>query len=49
MANGDPSPSQNVIKFLAGGVGSITAAFGALGSLTGGFERAFRNDAGLSA
>ena len=49
MSNGSSeNPTQNVTKFLAGGVGSVTAAFGALGSLTGGFERAFRDNQNLS-
>lgn len=44
MTNGsDQNPSQNVTKFLAGGIGSVSAAFGALGTLTGGLERAVRN------
>jgi hypothetical protein len=48
MTNGTEPQTQNVTKFLAGGVGSVTAAFGALGTLTGGLERAVRNYPKLS-
>ena len=38
-----PSPSSGVTKIFAGGIGSITAAFGVVGAVTGGLERVFRN------
>ena len=45
MTNGGPpaDPSAGVTKLFAGGVGSITAAFGVVGAVTGGLERVFRN------
>lgn len=36
-------PSAAVTKVFAGGIGSITAAFGVVGTVTGGLERVFRN------
>lgn len=38
-----PDPSAAVTKIFAGGIGSITAAFGVAGAVTGGLERVFRN------
>jgi hypothetical protein len=38
-----PDPSAGVTKVFAGGIGSITAAFGVVGTVTGGLERVFRN------
>ena len=43
MAETPPDPSANVTKIFAGGIGSVTAGFAAVGAVTGGLERVFRN------